>query len=191
MKNEIVECKLPKGKKWSDEEVIKETSPYCAKYHGQLYCPNGKYCYFYPIGEELYVKGMFGKVDKNKQKIVDIVVKLTDYKNLTGVEAWSTLSEQVFSESMILNVWNKLGLRLGFMVPILRDLNWGDSVTGKEVAEKIIENLKNDNDIAMKKLEESANNGDLSAANYWLGKSVAIANTMKDIGWLIILEDMY
>ena len=122
-KSEIVECKLPKGKKWSDKEVIKETSPYCARYGGQLFCPHGKYCCFYPIENDLYIKGMFSKVDKDKQKVVSIVVKLTDYKNLTGTEAWNILSEQVFTESMILNVWNRLGLRLGFTVPILRDLN--------------------------------------------------------------------
>lgn len=121
--SEIIECKLPKGRKWSDKEAIKETSPYCSKYGGQLYCPHGKYCCFYPIGEDLYIKGMFNKADKDKQKIVDVIVKLTNYKNLTGVEAWNILSEQVFTESMILSVWNKLGLRLGFTVPILRDLN--------------------------------------------------------------------
>lgn len=123
MKSEIIECKLPKGRKWSDKEVIKEASPYSGKYGGQLFCPYGKYCYFYPIGEDLYIKGMFNKVDKDKQKVVNIVVKLTDYKNLTGIEAWNILSEQVFTESMILNVWNKLGLHLGFTYPILRDLN--------------------------------------------------------------------
>lgn len=122
-KSEVVECKLPKGRKWSDKEVIKETTPYCARYDGQLYCPHGKYCYFYPIGEDLYIKGMFNKMDKSKQKIVDIVVKLTNYKNLTGIEARGLLSEQAFTESMILNVWNKLGLHLGFTYPILRDLN--------------------------------------------------------------------
>ena len=122
-KSEIIECKLPKGRKWSDKEVIKESSPYCARYGGQLYCPHGKCCYFYPIGEDLYIKGMFNKVDKDKQKIADIIVKLTNYKNLTGVEAWNILSEQPFAESMILDAWNKLGLRLGFMVPILKDLN--------------------------------------------------------------------
>lgn len=122
VRNEIVECKLPKGRIWSDEEVIKETSPYSARYGSQLFCPHGKYCYFYPIGNDLYIKGMFNKMNKSKQKIVDIVVKLTDYKSLTGVEAWSILSEQVFTESMILNVWNKLGLCLGFTVPMLKDL---------------------------------------------------------------------
>lgn len=121
-KNKIIECKLPNGRKWSDKEAIKETSPYCARYGGQLFCPHGKYCCFYPIENDLYIKGMFNKVDKDKQKIVDIVVKLTDYKDLTGVEAWSLLSEQVFTESMILSVWNKLGLRLGFTIPILKDL---------------------------------------------------------------------
>ena len=121
-KSEVVECKLPKGRKWSDEGVIKETSPYCARYGGQLYCQHGKYCCFYPVGEDLYIKGMFSKADKDKQKIVDVIVKLTNYKNLTGVEAWSILAEQVFTESMILNVWNKLGLRLGFTIPILKDL---------------------------------------------------------------------
>lgn len=122
-RSEIIECKLPKGKKWSDDVVIRETSPYCARYDGQLYCPHGKYCYFYPIGENLYIKGMFSKVDKSKQGIVNIPVKLTNYKNLTGIEAWSLLSEQVFTESMVLSVWNKLGIRLGFTVPVLRCLN--------------------------------------------------------------------
>ena len=101
VKSEIVECKLLKGRKWSDKEVIKETSPYCTRYGGQLYCPHGKYCYFYPIGEDLYIKGMFGKADKGKQEIVNIPVKLTNYKNLTGIDAWNLLSEQVFTESMI------------------------------------------------------------------------------------------
>lgn len=122
-KSEVVECKLPKGRKWSDKEVIKETSPYCARYGDQLYCPHGKYCYFYPIGEDLYIKGMFSKVDKSKQKIVNIPVKFTNYKNLTGIEACTLLSEQVFTESMILSVWNKLGIRLGFTVHVLKDLN--------------------------------------------------------------------
>lgn len=122
MKNEIIECRLPKGRKWSDKEVIKETTPYCARHGGQLYCPHGKYCYFYPIGEDLYIKGMFSKADKGKQGIVNIPVKLTNYKNLTGIEAWNLLSKQVFTESMILSVWNKLGIRLGFTVPILKDL---------------------------------------------------------------------
>lgn len=122
MKNEIIECKLPKGRKWSDEEAIKETSPYSAKYGGQPYCPHGKYCRFYPIGEDLYIKGMFSKADKDKQKIVDVVVKLTNYKNLTGVKAWGMLSEQTSTESMILSVWNKLGLHLGFTYPILKNL---------------------------------------------------------------------
>lgn len=122
VKSEVVECKLPKGIKWSDKEVIIETSPYCARYGGQLYCPHGKYCYFYPIGEDLYIKGMFSKADKNKQEIVNIPVKLTNYKSLTGIEAWSILSEQVFTESMVLSVWNKLGIRLGFTVPVLKNL---------------------------------------------------------------------
>lgn len=121
-KSEIVECKLPKGRKWSDEEVIKESSPYSAKYGGQLFYPHGKYCCFYPIENDLYIKGMFSKMDKDKQKVVNIPVKLTNYKNLTGIEAWNILSEQTSTESMILNVWNKLGLYLGFTYPILKDL---------------------------------------------------------------------
>lgn len=120
--SEIVECKLPKGRKWSDNEVIEEATPYCGGYNNRFFYPHGKYCYFYPIGEDLYIKGMFNKIDKSKQKIVDIIVKLTDYKDLTGVEAWSILSEQGFTESMILSVWNKLGLRLGYTIPILKDL---------------------------------------------------------------------
>ena len=122
-RSEVVECKLPKGRKWSDKEAIKETSPYSARYGGRLCCPHGKYCYFYPIEEDLYIKGMFSKVDESKQKIVNIPVKLTDYKNLTGIEACNLLSKQAFTESIILSVWNKLGIRLGFTVPILKCLN--------------------------------------------------------------------
>ncbi len=133
-KSEIIECKLPKGRKWSDKEVIKESSPYCARYGGQLFCPHGKYCCFYPIEEDLYIKGMFSYQRKAHFKHDDgyytegyvtdknIIVKLTNYKNLTGIEAWNILSEQVFTESMILSVWNKLGLRLGYTIPILKDL---------------------------------------------------------------------
>lgn len=122
-KSEVVECKLPKGRKWSDKEVIKENSPYCARYGSQLYCPHGKYCYFYPIGEDLYIKGMFSKADKSKQEIVNIPVKLTNYKNLTGIEVCTLLSEQVLTEGMVLSVWNKLGIRLGFTSPVLKNLN--------------------------------------------------------------------
>ena len=64
---------------------------------------------------------MFSKVDKSKQEIVNIPVKLTNYKNLTGIEAWTLLSEQVFTESMILSVWDKLGIHLGFIVHVLKD----------------------------------------------------------------------
>ena len=45
------------------------------------------------------------------------------YKNLTGIEAWTLLSEQVLTESMVLSVWNKLGIRLGFTSPVLKNLN--------------------------------------------------------------------
>ena len=65
---------------------------------------------------------MFSNADKGKQEIVNIPVKLTNYKNLTGIEVWNLLSEQAFTDSMILSVWNKLGIRLGFTVPILKDL---------------------------------------------------------------------
>ena len=66
---------------------------------------------------------MFSKVDKSKQEIVNIPVYLTNYKNLTGIEAWTLLSEQVLTESMVLSVWNKLGIRLGFTSPVLKNLN--------------------------------------------------------------------
>lgn len=120
-KSEIIECKLPKGRKWSDPNVIKELSPYCGKYSHKVYAPYGKYCLFYPIGHDLYVKGMFHRYENKKR--VNISVKLVNYKNLTGIEAWNILSGKVISESMILDAWNKLGLRLGFMTPILKDLN--------------------------------------------------------------------
>lgn len=133
MKNEIIECKLPKGRKWSDPDVIKTGSPYSTFYKYNRN-EHGKYCYFYPIDNDLYIKGMFSYQRKVRFKHEDgyytegwvldknVIVKLTNYKNLTGVEAWATLSEQASTESMILGVWNKLGIRLGFTVPILKDL---------------------------------------------------------------------
>lgn len=121
MESVIVECKLPKGYKWSDPDVIKINSPYCGEYNHKIYAPYGKYCLFYPICDDLYIKGMFHRYENNK--CVNISVKLTNYKNLTGIKAWNILSDEVISESMILDVWNKLGLRLGFMVPVLKDLN--------------------------------------------------------------------
>ena len=120
MESVIIECKLPKGHKWTDSDVIKESSPYCTTYGHKLYAPHGKYCLFYPIDNDLYIKGMLHKYENGKH--INISVKLTNYKNLTGIEAWDILSEEVISESMILNVWNKLGLRLGFMAPVLKDL---------------------------------------------------------------------
>lgn len=124
MESVIVECKLPKGHKWSDPDVIKTNSPYCGEYNHKIYAPYGRYCFFYPICDDLYIKGMFHRYEN--EKCINILVKLANYKNLTGIEAWNILSGKVISESMILNVWNKLGLRLGFMVPILKDLNLGE-----------------------------------------------------------------
>lgn len=121
MESVIIECKLPKRYKWSDPNVIKVNSPYCEEYSHKIYHPYGKYCLFYPIGDDLYIKGMFHRYENKKR--VNISVKLVNYRNLTGIEAWNVLSSQAISESMILDVWNKLGLRLGFMVPILKDLN--------------------------------------------------------------------
>lgn len=117
MENVIVECKLPKGYKWNDECVIKEPSPYGL---GSGY---GKHCYFYPIGEDLYIKGMFSKLIKEERKIKNVVVKLPDYKSLTAIQACEILTECVNAYSMIHTVWNKLGLRQGYMTPILKDLN--------------------------------------------------------------------
>ena len=117
MKYEITECKLPKGHKWSDGSVIKEPSPYGV---GSSY---GKYCCFYPIGDDLYIKGMFSKFIKEERKIKNVVVKLPDYKSLTANQACEILTECISAYSMIRTVWNKLGLRQGYMVPILKDLN--------------------------------------------------------------------
>lgn len=116
-RSEIIECKLPKGYKWNDEYIIKESSPYGI---GSGY---GKYCCFYPIGDDLYIKGMFSKLIKEERKIKNIVVKLTNYKDLTANQACEILTECASAHSMISAVWNKLGLRQGYMVPILKDLN--------------------------------------------------------------------
>lgn len=117
MESVIAECRLPKGYKWNDEYVIKEPSPYGV---GSGY---GKYCYFYPIDDNLYIKGIFSKPIKEERKIKNAIVKLPDYKSLTANQACEILTECASAYSMIHTVWNKLGLRQGYMVPILRDLN--------------------------------------------------------------------
>ena len=134
MKSVIIECKLPKGHKWTDSDVIKESSPYCTTYGHKLYAPHGKYCLFYPIDNDLYIKGMFFYQKKARFKHMDgyytedwvpdknVIVKLTNYKNLTAIEADSVIGECTVAQSMIHAVWDKLGLRQGYMVPILRDL---------------------------------------------------------------------
>ena len=134
-RSEIVECKLPKGRKWSDSDVIKMDSPYGSKYHHQYYNEYGKYCYFYPIDNDLYIKGMFSYQKKARFKHKDgyytedwvldknIIVKLTNYKDLTAIEADSVIGECAVAQSMIHTVWNKLGLNQGYMIPILNDLN--------------------------------------------------------------------
>lgn len=139
-RSEIIECKLPKGRKWSDPEVIKENSPYGEKYGGTNYNQYGKYCYFYPIGNDLYIKGMFSYQHRGKYRYNDyghyrdyyvedwffdknVIVKLTNYKNLTALEADEVIGECVVAQSMIHTVWNKLGLRQGYMEPMLKDLN--------------------------------------------------------------------
>lgn len=112
----LVEAKLPKGYKWSDTIVIKETSPY-------IRSSFGRYCYFYPIKDDLYIKGMFHNYDKEKHKVANIVVKLTSYKQLTATEAISILCQDVvIAHAMIFTVWKKLGLPLGLIQPVLRPL---------------------------------------------------------------------
>lgn len=134
MQSVIIECKLPKGRKWSDQNVIKMDSPYTSFYK---YARNeyGKYCYFYPIDNDLYIKGMFSYQRKAQFKHTDgyyiedwmldknVVVKLTNYKSLAAIEADNIIGECASAQSMIHTIWNKLGLRQGYMVPILRDLN--------------------------------------------------------------------
>ena len=103
-KSAVIECKLPKGYKWSDSDVIKMDSPYCGEYGHKVYAPYGKYCYFYSIDNDLYIKGMFHRYENKKH--INVSVKLINYRNLTGIEAWNILSGEVISESMILDVWN-------------------------------------------------------------------------------------
>lgn len=134
-KSEIVECKLPKGRKWSDSDVIKINSPYVRRYGGQTYNQYGKYCYFYPIDDDLFIKGMFSyqkKVSYQSERFdtptffwkpyKNVIVKLTNYKNLTALEADEIIGECAVAQSMIHEVWNKLGLRQGYVEPILRGL---------------------------------------------------------------------
>lgn len=114
--NDLIDAKLPRGYKWSDSAVIKEPSPYVGSSFG-------KYCYFYPVDNDLYIKGMFHNYDKDKHKIVNVIVKLANYKALTAVEAINVLCKDVVvAHNTIFTVWNKLGLPLGLIQPVLRPL---------------------------------------------------------------------
>jgi hypothetical protein len=114
--NDLIEAKLPKSYKWNDDAVIKETSPY-------IRSSFGRYCYFYPIEDDLYIKGMLHNYNKEKHKVSNIVVKLTNYKQLTATKAINILCQDVvIAHSMIFTVWKKLGLTLGLIQPVLRPL---------------------------------------------------------------------
>lgn len=118
----LTEAKLPKGYKWSDRNVIEKNSPYASKHGSTTFAPYGKYCLFYPIGSDLYIKGMFHKFDHDKRRIVNVVAKLSDYKSLTAIEAIDLLELATASQGMIMEVWHDLGLPLGLVQPCLKPL---------------------------------------------------------------------
>lgn len=54
----------------------------------------------------------------------------------------------------------------------------------------IIEGLKNTRDIAMKNLQNATNKEDGTMTSYYLGESVMLEETIKDIEWLVIFKDL-
>lgn len=54
----------------------------------------------------------------------------------------------------------------------------------------IIEGLKNTRDIAMKNLQNATNKEDDTMTSYYLGESVMLEETIKDIEWLVIFKDL-
>lgn len=96
---------LPKGRKWSDDGVITKKDP-------NLMQPK---ILFYPIGTDLYIKGLYirYKRDTNKKEIITVV--LHDYRNTTAAQINMEYDIPVLIQSMICIVWRELGLRQGFV----------------------------------------------------------------------------
>ena len=99
--------KLPKGRKWTESDVI-------TKKDSNLLQPKIQ---FYPIGSDLYIKGLyiFSKKKDGKWKREIPVVKLQNYRNTTASQINREYDIPVLIQSMICTVWRELGLRQGFM----------------------------------------------------------------------------
>lgn len=100
------ESKLPKGRKWTDGEVItrKDTNLMQSKIQ------------FYPIGDDLYIKGLCIRYKKDTNKKEIPVLVLRGYRNTTAAQINMEYNIPVLVQNIICTVWRELGLRQGLMV---------------------------------------------------------------------------
>lgn len=100
----LQEAKLPKGQKWTDSEVI-------TKKNANLILSKMQ---FYPIGDELYIKGVGYRIRKDTGKREILTVILPNYKSKTASQVHIECNVPVIMQSTICDVWRELGLRQGF-----------------------------------------------------------------------------
>ena len=119
--SDLVEAKLPKGRKWTDEDVIIVKNKEII----------GGRISFYPVGDNLYTKGLWVKFKKAVGKTKESgysyhsefpTILIENYKALTAVEVNTRYEFSPLLQGIICMVWRRLGLRQGYMVPLLRDL---------------------------------------------------------------------
>ena len=105
--NQLKEAKLPKGRKWTDEAVITKKDP-------NLMQPKIQ---FYPIGDDLYIKGFYIRYKRETSKKEIPVVVLPNYRNTTAAQINTKYEIPVLLQSMICTVWRELGLKQGLILP--------------------------------------------------------------------------
>lgn len=98
--------KLPKGYKWTDEAVI-------TKIDNNL---NNKKVQFYPIGNDLYIKGFYIIYNKTTGKKSIPVTVIPKYKDYTASQFNRKFDVPIIMQNMICQVWRELGLPLGFVI---------------------------------------------------------------------------
>lgn len=103
MKN-LEETKLPKGRKWTDESVITKVDKNLMQSKIQ----------FYPIDNDLYIKGLYIRYKKGTNKGEVPIMVLHNYKNTTAAQFNAEYNISILIQSMICTVWRELGLRQGF-----------------------------------------------------------------------------
>lgn len=114
--------KLPKGYKWSDG--IKYKFDYGRKQRGQ----STTYT-FLDAGDDLYIRYGNGKPLMPGLSIYDNTsVKIIGFRKLTAVEVYTGLRRYPYPSPLydcVLRFWHDNGLRLGFVLPVLRPMCGG------------------------------------------------------------------